>query len=45
MAPLIAIVLILFLLAAAGALLVWAISAICQFMAALLACPADSDTP
>ncbi|MCU1064320.1 hypothetical protein [Stenotrophomonas maltophilia] len=45
MAPLIAVVLILFLLVAVGALLVWAISAVCQFMAALLASPADSDTP
>ncbi|MBH1620189.1 hypothetical protein I5U23_19915 [Stenotrophomonas maltophilia] len=34
-----------FLLCAVGALLVWAVSAACRFLAALVADPTDTTTP
>ncbi|HHA2559661.1 TPA: hypothetical protein ACOEOH_001175 [Stenotrophomonas maltophilia] len=45
MDTLIAIVFALFLLAMVGGLLVWAISAACRFLAALVAAPTDTTTP
>lgn len=45
MDTLIAIVFALFLLATVGGLLLWAFSAACRFLAALVADPTDTTTP
>lgn len=45
MAALIVTLIALFLLAAVGALLVWAFSALCRFLAALLPDPSDTPAP
>lgn len=45
MATFLALVFALFLLASVGGLLVWAFSAGCRFLAALVADPTDSATP
>lgn len=45
MDTLIAIVFVLFLLASVGGLLLWALSAGCRFLAALVADPTDTTAP
>jgi len=45
MATLIATLFMLLLLAAVGALLVWALSAVCRFLSALLPDPSDTPSP
>jgi len=45
MDTLIAIVVVLFLLASVGGLLLWAFSAGCRFLAALVADPTDTTAP